>query len=196
MPSGNSLPPRLTLASATGTISGTPTTPGSYNFNLTATDLDGTTNWKGFTCNIYAVGFNTGGALGNVNVGATFSQTLTAIGGTASYTFSGSGLPQGLTLASNGVLSGQVTGGGGAYRFYATVTDHTGGSYTKEFALNIKGPSPVVLNLGYPNPANDASIGETTGYGFNANGGIQPYAWSITKSAFLAIPYGALVSSG
>ena len=182
VPSGNSLPPRLTLASATGTISGTPTTPGSYNFNLTATDLDGTTNWKGFTCNIYAVGFNTGGALGNVNVGATFSQTLTAIGGTASYTFSGSGLPQGLTLASNGVLSGQVTGGGGAYRFYATVTDHTGGSYTKEFALNIKGPSPVVLNLGYPNPANDASIGETTGYGFNANGGIQPYAWSITGS--------------
>lgn len=39
-----SLPPGLTLNPATGAITGTPTTPGTYNITVTASDDDGTSN--------------------------------------------------------------------------------------------------------------------------------------------------------
>jgi hypothetical protein len=181
VPSGsNLLPPGLSLNSATGQIGGTPTTPGFYNFNITATDSNGITNWKYFTLNVYAVGFTISRALGNVNVGSSFGVALTPAGGTAPYSYSGSGLPPGLTLSSGGFLSGTVTGGNGTYRFNLVVSDATGGSYSKQFALNIVGSSPQLPNIGYPNPAASAALGESNSYTFNANGGTQPYTWSTS----------------
>ncbi len=39
-----SLPPGLTFSASTGVISGTPTTPGTYNITVTASDKDGASN--------------------------------------------------------------------------------------------------------------------------------------------------------
>ena len=182
----NPLPPGFSLNTSTGQITGTPTTAGFYNFNVTATDSNGTTNWRYIALNVYAVGFATGGALGNVNQGSYFSISLTAAGGTPPYSFSGGGLPPGLTVTSGGLLSGTVTGGNGTYRFNLRVSDHTGGGYSKTFALNITGASPRLPNLGYPNPAQDLTLGESNSYGFNANGGTQPYTWSVNGGSLPA----------
>ena len=175
----NPLPAGLLFNATTGGISGTPTTAGFYNFNITATDSNGATNWKHFTLNVYSVGFATSGALGNVNQGSFFSVSLSATGGIAPYRFSGGGLPPGLTLTSDGFLSGTVAGGNNTHRFNLTVSDQSGGSYSKQFALNIIGASPQPLNLNCPNPAQDMALGEPNSYGFSSAGGTQPYAWSI-----------------
>ncbi len=43
-----SLPPGLTLSTG-GLLAGTPTTPGSYSFSVTATDADGCSGYRGYT---------------------------------------------------------------------------------------------------------------------------------------------------
>ncbi|MBK7992436.1 MAG: putative Ig domain-containing protein [Blastocatellia bacterium] len=50
--SNGSLPPGLSLASTTGTITGTPTTPGSYTFTVTVTDAQNNSANKVFTITI------------------------------------------------------------------------------------------------------------------------------------------------
>ncbi|MDQ6831888.1 MAG: Ig domain-containing protein, partial [Chloroflexota bacterium] len=65
--------------------------------------------------------------LPNATLGTPYSQTITASGGTAPYTFavtSGT-LPPGLTLATNGTLSGTPTSAG-SFTFTVTATDHLG----------------------------------------------------------------------
>jgi hypothetical protein len=48
-----SLPPGLSLNGSTGEISGTPTTPGAYSFDITVTDVRSTAVSKGFSGEVY-----------------------------------------------------------------------------------------------------------------------------------------------
>jgi len=69
--------------------------------------------------------FAASGNLPNGMVGAGYSATLAAAGGKPPYTFtvaSGS-LPGGLTLSSDGSISGSITGQPGTYSFTVQVTD-------------------------------------------------------------------------
>ncbi len=130
------LPAGLTLAT-NGTLSGTPTQTGSFPITVTATDSNGCTG-TGATytiiigCQTINVS-NPGVTTGTVN--APFSQTFTQTGaiGTATFT-TASTLPAGLTLATNGTLSGTPTQTG-SFPIVVTVTDSngctgTGSTYT------------------------------------------------------------------
>src|SRR5438445_97422 len=82
------LPTGLTLSSA-GFLSGRPTTAGTFNFTITATDVN---NCKGsqsysiviVTCPAVTISPAT---LAAGSVGAAYSQTLTASGGASPYNF-------------------------------------------------------------------------------------------------------------
>jgi hypothetical protein len=174
------LPAGLSLDAATGVISGTPSKAGSYDFHIMAADSNGATNWKHFKLNVSSVGFATSGALGNAKPGSFFSVNLAADGGDAPYRFSGSGLPAGLTLTADGFLSGTLSAGSNTvHRFDLTVSDSSGGSYTKQFALNVAGSSVAAPTLNYQDPTPDMAIGEPNSYRFSGDGGAQPYSWSI-----------------
>src|ERR1051325_5922406 len=104
--SKGSLPPGLTLAGATGVISGTPTATGTASFTVTVAD---TATPKQMASQPLAITINpappvaiTTTSLAAGTVGVAYSQTLTATGGTGSYTWSVSTgtLPAGLTLGS------------------------------------------------------------------------------------------------
>src|SRR5205085_10867403 len=72
--------------------------------------------------------------------GTAYSLTLTAAGGSGSYTWtvaSGS-LTPGLSLSSNGVLSGTPTTAG-SYSFTLKVTDSSGASVSQAFQITITG---------------------------------------------------------
>src|SRR5262249_56481212 len=92
------------------------------------------------------------GALPGGVVGTPYSQTLTASGGTAPYTFSiltGS-LPAGLTLSGDGIVSGAPTlAGTSTFTVRATATDGCTGS--APFTVGITGVltvSPASIDFG------------------------------------------------
>ncbi len=102
------LPAGLTLAAATGVISGTPTTAGSYGYTVQAA-AGGQTAQKAFTHRISGLLAVTTTALPDAAYGQVYSQQLQASGGVAPYSWSvpaPTALPEGLVLSTAGTLSG------------------------------------------------------------------------------------------
>jgi len=124
-----SLPPGLVLSSGTGTISGTPSTAGTYPFFVTVTDNTTLTSpQQGFSITIAQPPINiVTSSLPQGKEGTSYSVTLTATGGTYPYTWtilSGT-LPSGLSLsATTGVITGAPSlGTAGTSSFIVGVTD-------------------------------------------------------------------------
>jgi hypothetical protein len=139
------LPAGLSL-SATGAISGTPTTAGSYNVTVKVTDAAAYQATAVVAIVIAAATCQNCGGLGITTtslpagtVGAAYSATLAATGGTPSYTWSISAgnLPPGLTVApATGVISGTPSSAGSS-SFTAMVTDSASPHNTASQALAI-----------------------------------------------------------
>ena len=110
--SASGLPSWLSFNSSTGVLSGTPTIGTAASFSLNATDANGCSGSNSYSvtpvCPVITVG---GTAPPNGYLQTSFSSSITANGGTAPYSFaliSGS-MPPGLSLASNGTVSGTPT---------------------------------------------------------------------------------------
>ena len=111
------LPDGLTLA-ADGSLSGTPTTVETATFTVTASDVDvpANTGSAAYTLEILAApGTLTldppAGALADGEVGTAYAETFVASGGSGNYSYAvtAGALPDGLTLAADGSLSGTPT---------------------------------------------------------------------------------------
>ena len=146
----NGLPPGLTLAPATGLITGTPTTPGLFGFFLQVTDSTtpiAASTFKTFTLTVVgttALSITTPATLPAGMVGTAYSQTLASTGGTAPYAWSlaSGALPSGLGLSSSGVISGTPTASG-TYTFSGMVTDSLFGTAAVTFSLTINTAGPL-----------------------------------------------------
>jgi uncharacterized delta-60 repeat protein len=139
---GGTLPPGLTLSS-TGVLAGTPTTAGGFTFTVTAMDSLGASGTQNFTVMVLNLGIGPS-TLANWTLNQPgYSQTLTASGGTAPFTFSATGtLPTGLTLTGTGILSGTPTAAG-SFNFVVTVTDSTSAMASQSYTVTIN-PSLAV----------------------------------------------------
>src|SRR5215472_6072803 len=140
MVSQGALPPGLTL-SPTGTISGTPTHTGTFNFTVTVTDSLPQSGSKAFMLTINPLTpptITTPSQLPSGPVGVAYSQTLHANGGigTLSWAVSQGALPPGLTLSPTGTISGIPTNTGN-FNFTVTVTDSFSQSDSRAFMLTI-----------------------------------------------------------
>ncbi|MHC1654666.1 putative Ig domain-containing protein [Stenotrophomonas maltophilia] len=153
--STGALPAGVTLSSA-GMVSGSPTTLGSYSFTVTATDGFGFSGSQAYTVvvNAPAIVF-VQTTLPGGQVAAPYSQTLSAGGGSGSFTYSvtSGALPPGIALSSAGALSGTPTAAG-SYGFTVTATDTFGFTGSQAFTVGINQPVPVVVNDTATTPAN------------------------------------------
>ncbi len=120
----NSLPPGLSMDSG-GTIQGTPTSSGTNNFTVQVHDNNGHTATQALSLTIYAPlqVMTTSLSSGTTNVPYN-SQQLAATGGLPPYRWSlaSGNLPSGLSLSTNGLISGTPTVAGTS-NFVVQVTD-------------------------------------------------------------------------
>ena len=88
-----------------------------------------------------------------------YSAKLTAVGGTAPYTWSvvSGSLPPGLALAANGTVSGTPTKAG-TYDFTVKVTDAKGQTATQALTIVITSPPPPPKTQGYWLTAGDGGV--------------------------------------
>jgi len=185
-----SLPGGLSLASSTGTISGTPNTVGVFQFTIQLSDstIPANTLTKQFAITIAAgLTITTAPTLPNATVGVLYSQTLSAAGGTGPYTWSATGLPTWLALSAAGELQGTPTVAG-APTFKVTVNDSAGSPPASQtFNLTIVAP-PVISTTSLPNGFVGVQYVQTLA----ASGGTMPYTWTIASGS---LPGGLSLSS-
>ncbi|MEI6209387.1 MAG: putative Ig domain-containing protein [Desulfuromonadales bacterium] len=195
------LPNGLTLAPATGLISGTATALGTFNFVVQVTDADSRTATK--TLSITVGGTTPPAALtitttslpaGELNKAYT-STTLAATGGTAPRTWSlvSGSLPPGITLvAATGIISGTPTAVGN-FDLIIQVTDANLLSATKSLSIVVTDPSasgtpPVISTSSLPQSPLNALYSQQLA----ASGGTVPYTWSITSGS---LPTGMTIAA-
>ena len=83
-----------------------------------------------------------------------FTATLTATGGTGTYTWSATDLPAGLSISSSGVISGTVTAAN-VYQPGIKVTDSLGETQTATLTLTFQSSSSAVPTQLFPHMAAD-----------------------------------------
>ena len=186
--SAGALPTGLSLNTANGVVSGTPSSSGTFSFTVTATDVTTATISQVYSLTIAPPGINiTPATVPGGTVATAYSQSFSASGGTGPYTYtiiSGS-LPAGLTLSSGGVLSGTPTAGG-TFTFAVRATDSSGGTgpysgTSSNISLTIAAPtlgfSPATLPAATPATAYSQQI--------NVSGGTAPYNSFVVASGSL-----------
>ncbi|MBI3286148.1 MAG: autotransporter domain-containing protein, partial [Burkholderiales bacterium] len=145
------LPAGLSLNAGTGAIAGTPTAGGSFSFTIRATDAYSFTGSRAYSVIVAAPGIALSSAmLAAGQVSSVYSQTVSAGGGTAPYTYSvvSGALPAGLSLAGGtGAISGTPTAAG-TYSFTIKAADSstgTGSPYfaTRAYSISIIQQAPV-----------------------------------------------------
>jgi hypothetical protein len=131
------LPAGITL-SADGVLSGTPSDGGSYTFTVTATNTNGTATAGPFTINVSEVpSILATPPPGTATVGSQYAYTFVTDGWPQpSVTLSQGQLPDGLTLAPDGSLSGTPTTAG-QYSFNITATNSAGSASAGPLVIDV-----------------------------------------------------------
>lgn len=170
-----SLPAGLTLSPG-GLISGTPTSPGTPVFSIQATDANGATATGLYQVTIVATVQITTSSLPPATVGGPVNTTLSAVNGaTNNYTFSvtGGALPSGLSLQTNGNITGTpTTAGTASFTVQATEASSSPGSANLQWVVN---PAPSFPSLSF----GTQTVGAYLMRSVAATGGTAPLAYSV-----------------
>jgi type II secretory pathway pseudopilin PulG len=124
---GSTLPPGLSL-SATGLVSGTPSTVNGYPVSVTVTDSQGASRVAAFTWNVVARPSVTAPTVSDISVGAPVSVNVISSCPNSPCTYSlNSKQPTGLTIDASGNIIGTVGGSAASYSgIIVTITDADG----------------------------------------------------------------------
>lgn len=173
---GYSLPDGMSFSN--GVLSGTPTEDGSFPFTVKATDVYGATGEQSYTLVVGRPTITLSPTTLDDGVAADeYSQTFTASGGVASYTYavtSGS-LPTGLSLSTGGKLSGTLTYVG-TYNFTVTATDSYGSTGSQAYSVEVTGATLTMT----PDPLPEGMIAIAYSQELGVSGGMGPYTITHT----------------
>ena len=149
------LPPGLQFDGTTGDLSGTPTIPGTYYFQIGVSDSTGLTGVQDYVLEILGLNLTMtltpGGSLPIGRMGIAYpTMSFGVQGGVAPYTITrvAGGVPPGMTLSPDWVLSGTPTIGG-SYSFDLDVKDAIGDYGRFVYFLTIQDIAPAELTDAY-----------------------------------------------
>ena len=188
----NGVPAGLNL-SATGVLTGTPETAGSFNLTVEVTDATGCAGSQVIPLRILpacpALSI-TPATLAEGRVGVSFNQTLTATGGASPYTFTvSSGVPAGLNLSATGILTGTPETAG-SFNLTVEVTDATGCAGSQVVPLTILPACPALSIT--PATLTSGLVGIGYAQTITASGGTAPYTFQVTAGT---LPSGLTLAS-
>jgi hypothetical protein len=184
-----SLPAGMALSTA-GSLTGTPTSAGTFNLEISARDAMGATAQVPLTLVVQssALRFFSRG-LANGQFGQTYSSTLLTVNGISPLTFSivqGS-LPAGLTLSSNGNISGTPTASG-LYQITFRVLDAQQNAAQINLPLYVNTTGLLLRTLSLPS----GQTGQAYSAMLEASGGTAPYVFDVVSGA---LPAGLTLSA-
>lgn len=187
------LPPGLS-SNGSGLISGVPTTRGEYTFTVVVTDANNKTDQQPLTIVIDSPPLAiTTSSLPAGRVNDPYSATLAGTGGETPYQWSmyGGSLPPGLSLSSDGVISGTPTSDVGTpYLFQVQLSSADNQTQVTNFSIAVDG---MALSALVPGVLPVGMVNSPYTYQLNAQGGTTPYTWAITSGS---LPPGLSLSSG
>lgn len=196
-----SLPPGLTLDSATGRISGnipTPAANSSYSFSIAVSDVTGISTSRSYSgivdprdtvLNMVTT------QIAPITVGAPYSFTLAVSGGLSPYAFAvtGGALPAGLSLDSTtGVISGTppLTSGGQSYSVSLSVTDQMAQARSLSLVGNIQSIPLTPIQI-TSTTLQGVAVGSVV-TGINVSGGRPPLRFALVGGS---LPNGLTLDS-
>ena len=185
LPAGTSLNP------STGTVSGIPTTAGSFNYTIAVTDDDAAVAIGTSSGTISPQLAITPTASTFTEVGVSYSQTNAASGGNGTYTYSiaSGAVPAGTAINSgSGTVSGTPTTAG-AFSYTVRVVDTNGGSQTTSTISGTISPQLAIT----PTASTFTEVGVSYSQTNAASGGNGAYTYSIASGA---VPAGTAINSG
>jgi hypothetical protein len=179
--SSGSLPPGLTLDTASGTISGDPTTGGSFNFEIQVTDSLSTPQTDSQAYTVRVLEITTTGLADGVQNDA-YNAGLSVVGEVPAVAWSepagglGTGTCAGLALDVNtGVISGTPTNFGTCGPFTINATDSDSPTRTDTQSLSITiAQDLLITTVALP----DGTAGVAYNQSITAAGGTSPFTWS------------------
>jgi large repetitive protein len=188
------------LAPSGDTLSGKPTAGGTYHFFVTATDSHGCTGTSEDTIVVCGIVIDPP----ELPKTCTVDQKITASGGTSPYTFSATGLPDGVTFdPSTAVLFGAPLTCG-CYTVIVTATDKNGCTASRTYTICRIEIEPTTLPNGvvgtpYPETTITASCGTppyTCKFSGDVPPGLSPTGCTIsgTPTAAECVPFTVTVT--
>jgi IPT/TIG domain/Putative Ig domain len=190
------LPPGVALSSSAGTLTGSPTSSGSFSFSVGVRD---SSHPSGYATQALSISIgSTVSPLGIITtslpsgtVQSTYGTALIASGGTAPYSWSlaSGSLPPGLALSSStGALSGTPTAAG-TFSFTVGVADSSSQHATRVLSVSVAATAPSLRITTSSLPSGAVQVAYSAALA--ATGGSTPYNWSVS-----ALPAGLALNSG
>ncbi|MFL6158811.1 MAG: putative Ig domain-containing protein, partial [Marmoricola sp.] len=193
------LPAGLTLAPATGVISGTPTAGGEADFTVKFTETSsGLSATKALSIAVTPLPTITTTTLPDATRGTPYTTTLQHTGDAGTWTLATSqqgadGMPAGLSLDSaTGTISGTVTGPTGTYGIYPVFTEtRTGRQAIQALALTVVGQDVAITTTSVPDgttgTAYSQQLAKTGGAGtFSLKQGTLPPGITLSDTGLLS----------
>lgn len=176
-----SLPPGLSLNSATGSVSGTPTAAGAYAFQVGVTDVPGPHQGA----QNFAISIAPGNGGGGIRITVSPSSANLVSNQTQTFTATVTGTDN--TGVNWSASAGSITNGGvytapvvgvvtNVWVIATSVADSKQQGVATVTVEPPKDQSLAITTTGLP----DGRTGNAYDAGFTATGGTQPYSWSVT----------------
>jgi uncharacterized repeat protein (TIGR01451 family) len=173
----SSLPPGISLNSATGELSGTPTSAGVFSFTVQASNGIDPAATQAVTVTVSQAtappAFTASDPPSTATVGDSYSYVFGASGNPApTYAIASGTIPPGLSLSPSGVLSGSVTTAG-TFAFTVTAGNSAGTDTTGLLTVTVA-PAPAPATFTASTPSAKATVAVPYSYTFSASGNPAP----------------------